>query len=79
MPTDTCEILSLSTQLVCSNILLNLAWLYIKCIYTTDLNTLLQVLIKNKANYLKIKAGLFQVSSKVFHTRHFIETGRQKI
>ena len=48
------------------NILLNSVWLSLKSIYIRDPDTLLQLLIKNKAYYLQIKAGLLRISWKIF-------------
>ena len=49
-----------NTNFVCSNTSLNRVWLSTKFIYMTELDTLLQLLIENKAYYLEIKAGLLQ-------------------
>ena len=46
-----------NTNFLCANISLNFTWLSTKFIYIIDLDTLLQLLIDNKAYYLEIKAG----------------------
>ena len=49
-----------NANFVCSYISLKSSWLPTKHIYIIDLDTLLQLLIQNKAFYLEIKTGLLQ-------------------
>ena len=46
-----------NTNFLCANISLNFAWLSTKFIYIIHLDTLLQILIDNKAYYLEIKTA----------------------